>query len=354
MPQVHSLKTRSNDKALNRYEALRLQLAEIAIQFFEAARHSPGVHFQLLQADHNMGSDGWSRELDEWHEFLDVYPATWASSNWTHDDLVYMEGQTSQFCGLYKSVSGNLLSAIPEFKRLSERANSVLLALKQEADRHPKLGRFASFGQLCPGNRGWLDSVIKTAALNRNAYVDVKPRIFGVPDDLPSVIRAMGSRKAEAALDRGLAPPCGVVTFEISPDVFTASGNAIRLWLHGGIAENVFSPTYDFEPICIPCSGSSDEATEVFRTFRTPLPSIPCSSKPRRPKKRGRTGLSEQERKEDRRVLESWMTEEYKTYVELASTIGCRPNEVKKRIEREQKRRQRARLDAATLSDRRC
>lgn len=349
MPQFRTSKTRIDSNELNRYEALRLQLAEIGNQFFEAARHYPGVHFQILQSDHSMGSDWWSswieshRTLDDWYEVWDVYPATWASSEWTLDDLDYMKQHTSQYCGLYKSVSGNLPFAIPELNRLSERANDVLFAVKKEVDEHQKLSRLASFSHLCPGYRGWLDSVRNTAELNRNAYVDVKTRMWGVPDDFPSVIKAMRSsmKEAKAALDRGISPPCGVVAFEIFPDVFTASGNAVRLWLEGGVAENIFPPTHNFDAISIRCMGSTDEATAILRYCGEKLPSIPQASTLRRPKKRGRTGLSEQERTQDKKIYENWMASGYKTYAEFALKNGYTLGDVKKRIEREQKRRKR-------------
>ena len=345
------------ESEFSRYESLRLQLAELGNQFLTDARLYPGVNFRVLQADHSMGNDWWSEWIDknrtqnDSHEYFDVHPATWAGSDWTFDDLEFMEGQASDVCGHFECGSGNLGVALPHLKRLSEQANAVLTSLQKEVEQHPELIRLASFGHLCPGYRGWLDSVRNTAELNRNAYVDVKTKIWGVQDDMLSRVRAIASimNQTKAATSKGIDPECGVIGFELYPDVFTASGNAIRLWLKGVTEENVYKPIHNFDPICIPSSGGPDEALAILNNCEIKLPSIPSKSVSRRSKKRGRKGPSDPERKIDKRVFDSWKASGYTTYKEFAEKHDHSLPEVRKQIEREAKRRKRSenRFDSA-------
>ena len=347
----------SYESEFSRYESLRLQLAELGNQFLTDARLYPGVNYRVLQADHSMGNDWWSEWIDtnrtqnDSHEYFDVHPATWAGSDWTLDDLKFMEGRASNFCGLFESDFGNLGVAFPHLKRLSERANAVLISLQKEVEQHPELIRLASFGHLCPGHRGWLDSVRNTAELNRNAYVDVKTKIWGVQDDMLSRVRAIASimRQTKAARSKGIDPECGVIGFELYPDVFTASGNAIRLWLKGVTEENVYKPIHTFNPICIPSSGGPDEAFAILNNCESKLPSIPSKSVSQRSKKRGRKGSSELERTNDKRVFDSWKKSGYQTHKEFAQKHGYSLPVFKRQIEREAKRRKRSenRFDSA-------
>ena len=62
----------------------------------------------------------------------------------------------------------------------------------------------------------------------------------------------------------------------------------------------------------------------------------------RRSKKRGRKGLSQTERKIDKRVYDSWIASGYRTYKEFADKHDHSLPDVRKRIGRERKRRERS------------
>ena len=117
------------------YESYRLQLAELALMFFQQAKAFPGVYFQILQGENSKSQNGWPAWIaanrsypDEEKELWDVYPSDcWASSETdlfeealdtanTDIDTSY----TSEYCGRYFSEAGNLKAARKELERLSD------------------------------------------------------------------------------------------------------------------------------------------------------------------------------------------------------------------------------------------
>ena len=333
-----SKKARSS---LQRYDSLRLQLAERHGEFLDAARRFPDFRFEILQADYSMGPDEWfdwiksNRADPESHESFDVYPHSCWGNRWSLEELEIFEGKTSRYCGRYRSASGSLSVAVPLFEQLSERANRILYALKAECDKHRQLEECTSFSNLSPGYRGWLDSVRNTAELNRSAYLDVENRIWNAKPDLLSTKRAIAeSMKAcAAAKERGEPLPNGILATEIVPGIFSASANAIRLWLEGVVSEQLVKPYHNFDPIRLCGTNSPDVALSLIRNETGSLPAIPAMADASENKSPGRPSLSQERCEEDAKIYDAWRSiEQSKGKPEFADEHGISEAELNRII----------------------
>lgn len=90
-----------------------------------------------------------------------------------------------------------------------------------------------------------------------------------------------------------MPPPYGVLVSEISPDIFTACGNAIRLWLQGGEPVPI-EPTYHtFSTTRLPATEEPDRAlVRVSGSQLIALANLPATRPPKRRRKRGKPPLT--------------------------------------------------------------
>lgn len=343
--------TKPKQEQFGRYESLRLQLADVARRFVEVGKHFPTVHFQFLQADRSMGRSGWSswidanRTADTNHETWDVYPSTWSSDDWSLDELESREGLVSQFAGVFRSSLGNVQQAQSEFERLAVCGSKILIALKEECATHKRFTAHAAFTYVCPGCRGWLDAVRNTAELHRSAYLNVNSGIWGVADDELSVVRAMGRSMsmATAELESGKSPTIGVFASEISPDIFAASANAIRLWLQGEMSEQIDAQTMyqDITPIKLAGSTKPDPALEALKIEDGSRAAPRLAPRSKKKNERGRPSPDAATLKDEQRVFDGWSKARYGTFKNYALELKRDVSEVTAIMERVRKRHRR-------------
>jgi len=222
-----------------KYESYRHELADLARMFFEQAKSFPGIHFEFVQADGALRRDRWASLIashrfttDEDRESWDIYPTDWTTKK-EIERLQFKQDEAwaSNMCGHYFTEMGHLKAARIELEELAGSGMTVLDAIARESESHKTVREVVSLkGRAGYGYWGFLDGIRNTAERYRCASLNVLPGILGVERDLRAELAYIGRQLAEGASDR-TALPDGAITARIVPDIFTACGNALTIWL---------------------------------------------------------------------------------------------------------------------------
>jgi hypothetical protein len=244
----------------DKYREFRKQLGEHGLSFQRAATQFPSSFYEFVEANSPLSVEDWNRwilenrtasELQRQH--WDIYPSGWAIDHEKvfqqakYYQMVYSNksgigSDRTRICGVLHSPSATLEAAQAELEQLSETGIEILLAIRNEIRKSPSLNDFAILPTLPDGHRGWLDLVRQTAEDNRGVSLKVNYHIFNVPRDSRSQFLAMKhslSKKHDATTNE--TSPADSAVCRVTPDIFSASANAIRIWLDGKQDEPIVS-----------------------------------------------------------------------------------------------------------------
>jgi hypothetical protein len=343
-----------------RYRELRKQIAELGVRFQRAATQFPSTYFEIVESDSSLATEAWKlwisenrtpEELKQQH--WDFYPTGWAVDTekiWesiTDCELVHQDNsgnilESTKHCGVLHGISSTIGAAQRELESLSKTGLQILLAIRQEVRQSESLQEFATLTTLANGHRGWLDLVRQTAEVNRGANLKVEYGTFNITVDPRSqffaIRKSMAEKRDNIVKER---TPLDSYVCRVSPDIFSASANAIGIWLQGIEEEPIVSlvcPGLTTPRILSP--DAPDEALELLHGLKlrrdqsTPMP--PAGKVKR---KVGRPKLDKATRELDQRIFDA--SKSCNDRQELSTRFKLTVEEINKRIDRERKRRDR-------------
>ena len=178
---------------------------------------------------------------------------------------------------------------------------SILKAIERELNENKNVPETADVGYICLGYRGWLDAVRNTAELHQCVLLNVDSELWGVGRDTRAVIRNLARQSNDPVLRDN-----SVLVSEIVPDIFTACGNAIRLWLNAKPSIPIKRVKYNFEPITLPAAEYPDKALARLGFVEPTQLAEGIAIKPR--KKCGKRGrkLAPDTAEKDLGIYEGW------------------------------------------------
>jgi hypothetical protein len=310
-----------------RYQELRKQIAELGLRFQSAATQFPFSYYEIVESDLSVGIKGWNRwilenrtpdELKQQH--WDIYPSGWAADtegvwDWVmhwepiHQDKSGNILESTKHCGVLHGISSTLVTAQRELESLSKTGIQILLAIRLEVRQCTSLEEFATLSTVLPdGHRGWLELVRQTAEVNRAADLKAEYRILNIADDRHSQCRAIRKAMTEKRDNTVRArDPADSQVCRVSPDIFSASANAIGIWLSGKQGEPILHlvcPGLTIPRILSP--DATDEALELLHGVNPRRDqSVPTPPAKKAKRKAGRPRLDQETRDRDRRIFEA-------------------------------------------------
>lgn len=218
-----------------RYREFRKQLAELGRCFNRASTQFPASFYEFIEADSAMSQSKWRRWIEDnrtgddlQRERWDIYPAGWA---FDHAEFEIVESDCTRISGVLLGQPATIDAAETELKHLANTGVSTLLAIRDEVKQIPALVNLVDLSMPLPeGHRGWLDLVRKSAETNRGSTLKVEYRLFPCDQDRQSQLKFMVK---SLAASRANQPYCGFNACRVTPDIFAASANAIKIWLEG-------------------------------------------------------------------------------------------------------------------------
>jgi hypothetical protein len=339
-----------------RYQELRKQIAELGLRFHRAATQFPSTYFEIVESNSSLATEVWTLWISEnrtpeelQHQHWDIYPPGWAVDvqkvlEWVIDCEPILQDrsgnslETTKHCGVLHGISSTIGAAQRELESLSKTGLQILLAIRQEVRQSESLQEFATLSILADGHRGWLDLVRQTAEVNRGANLKVEYGIFNIAVDPRSQFFAIRKSMAEKRDNtiRGRNPADSHVC-RVSPDIFSASANAIGIWLQGIQEEPIVSlvcPGLTIPRILSP--DATDEALELLHGLNLRRDqSVPTPPVQKAKRKVGRPKLDKATRELDRRIFDA--SKSCNDRQELSTRFNLPVEEINKRIDRVRK-----------------
>lgn len=226
---------------MSRYLDLRMQLADLRRSFTQASTHFPATFYDFVEANSPLPYTAWQRWVDSNRiaeekdkERWDIYPSGWAVD---YDCFASIESTSTRICGVLLGTPSTIDAAQAELEHLAATGTKILLAIRNEAERLPGINNVAAIPRPLPeGHRGWLNLVRITAEVNRGARLKVDYPLFNVAIDRQSQLAAAGKSLARV---NGAPSPEESTACRVTPDIFSASANAITIWLDGTLDEPI-------------------------------------------------------------------------------------------------------------------
>lgn len=342
--------TKQQKNFLHKYTELRKQLAELGRRFLRASSRFPASFYEFIEADSPLASETWSQWIKENRTIHDLEQEKWDifPANWTIDSRSFdlIESNSTRICGMLSSPPSTIEPANRDLSDMAATGIKILLEIRdciQQCDSAPKGVEIAI--RLPGGHRGWLDLVRITAENNRASNLMVEYNIFLAERDRASQSRAIAnSRKATQRNPDYI----GFLSCRITPDIFLASANAIGLWLRCSYSEPIRPLVSRGLPdLFLPSLIEPDEALLILHGPPSPgrLLRKVSTRKPKRKAGRPRVGDPETDRKIHDARSQSTSIEQ------IARGFGLSEDEVKKRLDRERKRQERAKKVDSDKSD---
>ncbi len=334
----------------DRYVGLRKQLAELGRSLIRASTQFPGSIYEFIESDAPLSYVDWRRWIncnraveDLKRERWDIFPAGWATD---HDKFELVDAECTRICGVFYSPPTTLDAAQAELEHLADTGTKILLAIRSEVKRSTLLDKVGFVPSPLPdGHRGWLDMVRNTAEINRGINLKVDYRVFPAAGDRQSQLAAMRKSLAKTNHDSAQSAPRpnGFSACRVTPDIFSASANAITIWLQGKQSQPIV-PTVCSD-LAIPRLLSPDGGDDDLEILCEPSsrqdqrPAAPATTKPKR--KTGRPRADAETQSRDRRLFDALKTGTPRNV--LVREFGISEIDVKRGIDRERKRRERSR-----------
>lgn len=339
-----------------RYRELRKQIAELGLRFQRAATQFPSSYYEIVESEATLSTEAWElwisknrtpEKLKQQH--WDIYPFGWAVDTkkvlkrvldyeFIGEDRSGKISECTKYCGILHGASISLEAAHRELKELSKTGLQILLAIRQEVRKSASLQEFATLSILAEGHRGWLDLVRQTAAVNQGANLKVEYGFLDIADDQRSQFVALRKQMAEtrASIINGRIPSHSLVC-RVSPDIFSASANAIGIWLQGKQEEPILRlecPRFTIPRILSP--DAPDEALELLNSVNPRRDqSVPMPPAKKEKRKIGRPPLDEKTKAQDRRIFQRSKTCNNRR--ELSKEFNLPIKEIERRIDRVRK-----------------
>ena len=161
-----------------------------------------------------------------------MYPAGWAAKEDVQiADYELNSPFASNMCGHYFTERGHLKAARVELEQLARSGMTVLNAVARESERSGAIREIVCLkGRVGYGYRGFLDTVRNTAERRRCARLNVFAHILGVERDVRAE-RDYIKRQLAREHSGGTVLPSRASVAEIVPDILTACGNTVQMWL---------------------------------------------------------------------------------------------------------------------------
>jgi hypothetical protein len=331
-------------KNFKRYESLRNELAQVGIAFWQQEASYPGIKFEFLEGDTRIQWTQWEDWISKHRcppnddmESWDVFPLNWMS----RDDGAETRRGTcaSGLCVRYFSKGGDVEAARRALERLAKRGAKILAQILGETQKGAAPGS-NRIGCMKGGYRCFLDAVRNTAEIYQNAFLSVEHHTWGAKGDIRSEAQAMRHYMAqcEVAISKRETPPLGFHVVGLNPSIFSACGNAIRLWLEAATPNPMDEfVMYQFETITLPATASPDKSLSLMGG---PLLMSDTRIKPH--KKRGKKPALPGVRAKELRLYYRKKQPEYRLYENLAKDENRSVVELKRIINRVGKRLLRA------------
>ena len=327
---------------IDRYRQLRMQLAELGRKFFDASKQFPATFYEFVAAGSPVPYEIWRRWIKANRTAADLENERWEiyQAGWDFDcsSLEVVESDRTRDCGVLFSPSVEAAQAT--LQDLAGTGIQILRAIREVVKELTSVDTNVDALWVLPdGHRGWLDLVRRTALVNRGISLKVDRRLFNAAKDRQSQLVEL--HRTFADHHNGAESPKDSNVMRVTPDIFSASANAIRIWLAGIQDEPIATEWPGLNLLQLPSPDNCDHALDVSDWTKSLSDSNSTVSSIRRPKrKRGRPRLDEKTLAEDRRIFETKRSGTPNE--ELARRFNLSIDEIALRIDRERKRHERA------------